>query len=250
MRKLVLVFIAAASLFAAAPVPAQVVMTPHEREVARCVSEEKHRDRLALQRYGQRTRDDATIADFCRADVARRFDDRVLGRAPQPGLPPIIPPVARDVWAPQGSDWGSSGNRLVIQGSWHHVGIETTADNRFAYFIETKTAEHGAVAEAWLVSVYERRYPDGAASTAYRVRVDCAAGQWRYRYVAIRDAGFTVLRTQAVQANWQSANLKPLSPIARVRAMLCEDASPGEPLPRQMPAPGDWARNWFQRNPR
>jgi hypothetical protein len=32
--------------------------------------------------------------------------------------------------------------------------------------------------------------------------------------------------------------------------MLCDNASPGIPLGAEMPAPADWSRAWFARNPR
>lgn len=236
---------ALAATLVASPAAAQFSVETTQQQVERCVREEKQRDQLALRRHGQRTRENRIIEDQCKAEVARRFDDRILGRTPPPGPPPIAPAYGREA-----ADWTAPGSALVIEGSWHFAGAETKPDNRFLYFIDANHAERGRTGEAWLTSVYERPYRDGATSTAYRVRVDCEGGQWRYRQVAIRDAGFRVLRNEPVQSGWQSARLAPESPIAKVRAMLCEDASPGEPLPASMPAPAEWSRRWFAQNPR
>ena len=83
-----------------------------------------------------------------------------------------------------GTSTGAVGTPLAIAGAWHHVGVETQPDNRFAYFIDTDFVERGPVAAAWLTSVYERPYPGGAASTAYRVRVECVTGRWAYQHLS------------------------------------------------------------------
>jgi hypothetical protein len=234
------------------------VRTPTQQEEDRCFTEEKHRDQLALRRFGQRTRSDETIREGCRAEVANAFDDRILGRPPMPGLAPIGIPLPAfgspfgpaSGTAPVGMSTGAVGTWLVIAGSWHHVGVETQPANRNAYFIDTNLLERGPIGAAWLTAVYERPYPDGAASTAYRVRVDCATGRWAYQYTGIRDAGFRVLRAPAPDASWRSPVTAPASPIARVRSLLCDNGDPGTPLGAAMPAPADWARAWFASNPR
>jgi hypothetical protein len=255
MRHITILAASAALLCLAGAAKAQIRTTADEEN--RCVAEEKHRDQLALRRLGQRTRDEQAIRDQCKAEVARRFDDRVLGRAPQPGPPPVGFPSFGALFGPSSpalpvgnTSTGAPGTTLVIQGSWHHVGVEIGGDNRYAYFIESTTAERGAVGAAWLTSVYERGYPDGAASTAYRVRVNCASGRWAYQYEGIRDAGFRVLRANAPDGAWRAPVANPNAPIARVRSFVCANADPGVALPADAPAPGEWARRWFAANPR
>ncbi len=182
----------------------------------------------------------------------------MLGRPQQPGPPPIGFPDFGSLFGRRGngapalaSATGAPGTELVIEGSWFHVGIEAKPDNRYAYFIESTTAERGGpVGAAWLTTVYERTYPDGASSTAYRVRVDCASGRWADQYEGVRDAGFRVLRANAPDRSWRPPVLDAQSPIARVRAFVCDNASPGTPLPAEVPGPADWARRWFAENPR
>jgi hypothetical protein len=249
MRSHVVVIVAAAAAeLTASPASGQPVQTPTQQQEARCVAEEQQRDRLALRRFGQRTREAREIRELCRAEVARRFDDRVLGRPSVPGPPPVGFPT------PQFPAGNASqfpvGTRLAIGGTWHHVGVDTQADNRFAYFIDTNLIERGPVAEGWLVSVFERTYPNGAASTAFRVRVECATGRWAYRYHGDRDAALRVVRVYPVSNGWKSRVANPNAPIERLRATLCEGASPGDPLPASHSLPADWARAWFAANPR
>jgi hypothetical protein len=241
--------------FATAPARSQIQTTQQQED--RCFAEEQHRDRLALRRFGTRTRDDQTIRDQCRAEVARAFDDRILGRPRQPGPPPIgipLPPFGSPFALPTvpaaGVSTGAVGTQLVIEGAWHFVGVETQRDNRFAYFIDTNFLERGPVGAAWLVTVYESPYPGGAASTAERVRVDCATGRWADQYRGLRDAQFRVLSTPAADAGWHDPVRNPGSPIARIRAAICGNASPGTPLGADMPAPADYARAWFAQSPR
>ena len=236
MRHVLILALLAAG-FAAHPAAAQGIAT-HADQVAQCVAEEQQRDRVALRRDGQRTRDARVIQDGCDAEVRRAFDDRVLGRTPQQVLPPD------PGWT------GPAGGQLVIEGAWHHVGIETGADNRYAYFIESTRAQRGQIGTTWLTSVYERTYPDGAASTAYRVEVQCRTRMWRYRYEGVRDAGFRVLRSKPPEPGWRMPVTNLQSPISRAADMLCRGTHPGTTLPAEMPSPGDWARTWFRQNPR
>jgi hypothetical protein len=239
-------FVAAAAALAGAA-SAQPVPLPSQQEEARCVAEEQHRDRLALRRFGQRTREEREIRDYCQAEVRRRFDDRVLGRPALPGPPPIGFPQPQ---FPSGNDSQFPvGTRLAIDGTWHHVGIEVTRDNRNAYFIDSALVQRGPVSEAWLIALFERAYPNGAASTAYRVRVECATGRWTYRYHGDRNAAQQVLRVYPANG-WQPRVPNPHAPIERLRAFLCDGASPGDPLPASHPRPSIWAPAWFAQNPR
>lgn len=236
-----LIAAAAVAAFASAPASAQLVQTPTQQEEARCFAEERQADRVALRRHGQRTRDDRELRDFCRAEVARRFDDRVLGRAPA-ARP--RPPRFRD------GITGAVGTQLGIHGRWHFVGTDTQAGDRYAYFIESELMERGSVASGWLVSVYEHSSPNGATSTAYRVQFECASLRWAYQYSAVRDAGNVVLSTPTPDSGWRPPVTDPGSPIARLGAALCRGASPGTPLPPGLALPAQSARAWFAANPR
>lgn len=256
--------IVAAMAGAAGPLAAQTKL-PTEIEIDRCMAEEKYRDQLALKRYGQRTRDDYIIRDACKAEVARAFDDRILGRPRDPG-PPLIP--APMPWVDFGALFGGNrgqagsglpvgaavtgavGSELLIQGSWNNVSIQNEADNRIAYFIDTNLIERGPISSAWLTAFYERPYASGEASKAYRVRVECATQRWAYQYIGGRDARYRVLNAIGPDRDWRAPPADPDAPVSRVIAMLCSNASPGTPLGAERPAPADWARNWFEQHPR
>ena len=139
---------------------------------------------------------------------------------------------------------------MSIQGAWRSVGTEVQADNRYIYFIDTALIRReGEVASGWLLSFYERSYPDGATSTAYRVRVDCRTGRWAYQLVAIRDGTRRVLRQQAPSRDWQPATTNPGAPLTHLRRSVCAGETPGWEVPPDRP-PGEVAREWFAQNPR
>jgi hypothetical protein len=236
-----------AAAFAAFAASAQVVPLPSQQQEARCVAEERQRDRQALRRFGQRTRDEREIRDYCQAEVRRRFDDRVLGRPAMPGPPPIGFPGTQIPTG--GSTQFPVGSQLSIDGTWYQAGIETVPGNRTAYFIDTALVERGPVSEGWLIALFERAYPNGAASTAYRVRVECATGRWTYRYRGDRDPSLRVVRVYP-DIGWQPRVPNPHAPIERLRAFLCDGASPGDPLPASHSRPSQWAPAWFAQNPR
>jgi hypothetical protein len=229
---------------------AQVVPLPSQQQEARCVAEEQQRDQLALRRFGQRTRDLSEIREYCRAEVIRRFDDRVLGRPSLAGPPPIGRPTP--IPAPSGrpgTSTGAVGSLLSIGGVWHHAATDSLPDNRVAYFIETSLIERGPITTAWLTGLYERPVRGREASSAFRVRIECATGRWAYQYIAVRDAALRVLGVTPPDNGWRAPITAPHAPIALLRSAICEGASPGTPVPTNV-APADWARNWFAQNPR
>ena len=93
MRRTIAIAGLAALTMGSGATQSQIVKLPSEQAVDRCVAEEKHRDALALRRFGQRTRSDAEVRQFCQADEARRYTDRMLGRPAQPGPSPIPVPA-------------------------------------------------------------------------------------------------------------------------------------------------------------
>lgn len=217
--------------------PPQVVQTPTEQEVTRCIAEERRRDQLALRRQGVRTRSDDELRSFCQADVAARFDARILGR-PMPRSEPI----------PYGA--GATGGRLAIEGPWWMVGPEVQPQNRFMYFVSgSDIRREGDVATGWLTVYFERPLPNGATNKASRIRINCRTGQWASEREALRDADLRLVGEEPVDGAWRPAVTNPNAPIVKLAGSVCRGESAGARLTDDR-GPPQVARDWFRQNPR
>jgi len=215
----------------------QLVPTPTEQEVARCIGEERRRDQLALRRQGVRARADHELRSFCQADVAARFDARVLGRPMPPSQP--VPYASR---APQG--------RLSVAGPWWMVGTEVQPQNRFLYFVSgSDIRRQGDVATGWLTVYFEHSLDNGASNKASRIRVNCRTGQWASEREALRDNDLWLVGEEPADGRWRPAVTNPNAPIVKLGDWICRGESAGTRLPAERPPP--WiAREWFEQNPR
>jgi hypothetical protein len=219
----------------------QLVQTPTEQEVTRCIAEESRRDQLAVRRQGVRTRSDDELRSFCQADVAARFDARILGR-PMPRSEPI--PYA----GPYGRD--APGGRLAIDGPWWMVGPEVQAQNRFMYFVSgSDIRREGDVATGWLTVYFERSLPNGATNKASRIRVNCRTGQWASEREALRDDSLRLVGEEPATGAWRPAVTNPNAPIVKLAGSICRGESAGARLADER-GPPQVARDWFTQNPR
>lgn len=215
----------------------QVAVTPTEQEVLRCIDEERRRDQLALRRQGLRTRGEHELRDFCQADVAARFDARILGR-PMPPSAPILP--ARRGYA----------GRLEIGGPWWLVGPEVQPQTRFLYFASgSDIRREGDVATGWLTVYFEHTLANGASNKASRIRVNCRTGEWASEREVLRDDALRIVGEQRADGAWRPAVTNAGSPIARLGGSICRGEAPGSPLPDEL-GPPEIAGDWFARNPR
>lgn len=215
----------------------QLVQTPTQQEIARCVEEERRRDQLALRRQGVRTRSDGELNSFCQADVAARFDARVLGRPMPPSEP--IPYASR-----------GSGGRLAIDGPWWMVGPEVQPQNRFMYFVSgSDIRREGDVATGWLTVYFERPLPNGATNKASRIRVNCRTGQWASEREALRDSDLGLVGEEPANGAWRPAVTNPNAPIVKLAGSICRGESAGARLTDDR-GPPQIARDWFAQNPR
>ncbi|WP_396592881.1 hypothetical protein [Brevundimonas sp. R86498] len=223
-----------------APAGSQIAVTPTEREILDCIEEERRRDQLALRRQGVRTRAEHELRSFCQADVAARFDARILGR-PMPRSAPI--PYASTPYGP------AAGSRMEISGPWWMVGPEVQPDNRYLYFVSgSDIRRDGDVATGWLVVYFEQPLRNGAISKASRIRVNCRTGQWAAEREVLRDDTLRLVGEEPANGAWRPAVTAPNSPIARLGGSICRGEIAGAPLPDR--GPPDVARDWFRQNPR
>lgn len=217
--------------------PPQVVQTPTEQEVARCIEEERRRDQLALRRQGVRTRGDHELRSFCQADVAARFDARILGR-PMPRSEPI-PRIS-----------GRVGQPLSISGPFWMVGTEVQSQNRFMYFVAgSDIRREGDVATGWLLVYFEHPLASGATNKASRIRVNCRTGEWASDREALRDNSLRLVGEEHADGRWRPAVVNPNAPIVKLGGSICRGESAGARLADSR-APLNEAREWFAYHPR
>lgn len=235
--------LAAAAVSVATAASPQVAVTPTEQEVLNCIAEERQRDRLALRRQGVRTRDESELRAFCQADVAARFDARILGR-PMPPRTAIPYGGAGDFRpAPQRE-------RFSVSGPWWMVGAETQPQTRYLYFVSGADIErNGDIGEGWLAVYFEHGLNNGATNKLSRVRVDCRTGEWADEQALLRDRDLWIVGEQVVSDAWNPPVTAPNSPIARLIGTVCRGEEAGTPVSDER-GPPYVAEMWFRNNPR